>query len=318
MLHITNGEATKTPLEQSGLPGRCSSWDDILHDGPTPLVSGDDWLMVRAAYLASAGYGSVDDIARSFRVKDDALERLEHEDEVIFWFEHDLYDQLLLIRHLWWIGEKGAGRADRYSIVIGTDYLGMLRPEDFPSRFAKRQPISGEQIRLGTAAWTAFCSANPDSLVPIASGRGGYAEQLPFLPRAMRRQLEEFPSADNGLARSERQILEVLSEGNRTPEQTFVAASLLEEDIWMGDWSFWTIVKRMNAGTHPLLTLDVEDRPDRLPHGTLQITQTGRAVLAGRADHVALNGISRWIGGTRLTPDRLWRWTGSSLLPPAA
>ena len=50
MLHITNGGATKAPLERSGVPGRFFSWDDILHDGPTPLLSGDEWLRVRAKY----------------------------------------------------------------------------------------------------------------------------------------------------------------------------------------------------------------------------------------------------------------------------
>jgi len=317
VLHITNGESTKSVLERSGVPGRFSSWDDILHEGPTPLVSGDEWLRIRARYLASAGYGTEEEMVRDFRVKDDALEKLADEDEVVFWFEHDLYDQLLLIRHLWWIGARGAGRAGRYSIVIGTDYLGLLKPADFPPRFQRRQAITVEQIRLGTAAWKAFCGDDPGQLLPLAADHTEYADALPFLPRAMRRLLEEFPSADNGLARSERQILEVLSEGNRTPEQAFVAASRLEEDIWMGDWSFWTIVKGLNAGTHPLLTLDVQERPDRLPTGTLDITATGQRVLARRADHVALNGISRWIGGTYLTPERLWRWTGSSLLPPA-
>ena len=73
------------------------------------------------------------------------------EDEVVFWFEHDLYDQLLLIRHLWWIDTQGRGRADRYSIVIGTDYLGLLKPQDFPPRFERRQAITEEQIALGTA-----------------------------------------------------------------------------------------------------------------------------------------------------------------------
>ncbi len=32
------------------------------------------------------------------------------------------------------------------------------------------------------------------------------------------------------------------------------------------------------------------------------------AVLEGRADHVTLNGIDRWIGGVHLTPDNLWRF----------
>jgi len=40
MLHVTNGEATKWPLERSGVPGVVASWDDVLHQGPTPLGSG--------------------------------------------------------------------------------------------------------------------------------------------------------------------------------------------------------------------------------------------------------------------------------------
>jgi hypothetical protein len=318
MLHITNGEATRAPLERSGVPGRFFSWDDILHEGPTPLLSGDEWLRIRAKYLASAGYGEEGDIYATYAGKD-ALEHLDGEDEVVFWFEHDLYDQLLLIRHLWWIDTKGRGRAGRYSLVIGTDYLGMLKPEDFPSRFERRQPISEEQIQLGSAAWRMFCADDPGGLVAFSDLRpeGRSCLELPYLGRAMHRLLEEFPSTENGLSRCERQILEVLSEGDRSPEQTFIQASTREEDIWLGDWSFWTIAKRLNAGPHPLLTLDVEPREERLPAGALAITGTGRRVLAGDADHVALNGISRWIGGTFLTPARCWRWTGSSLQPPA-
>jgi hypothetical protein len=318
MLHITNGEATRAPLERSGVPGRFYSWDDILHEGPTPLVSGDEWLRVRAKYLASAGYGDEADILATYAGKDE-LERLDGEDEVVFWFEHDLYDQLLLIRHLWWIDTKGRGRAGRYSLVIGTDYLGMLEPKAFPSRFDRRQPITEEQIALGSAAWRAFCGEDPGQLVAFSDLRpdGRSHVLLPYLGRALHRLFEEFPSTANGLSRCERQILEVLAEGNRSPEQTFIQASKREEDIWLGDWSFWTIAKRLNAGPHPLLTLDVEPRDDRLPTGTLAITGTGRQVLAGEADHVELNGISRWIGGTFLTPARCWRWTGSSLQPPA-
>jgi hypothetical protein len=31
-------------------------------------------------------------------------------------------------------------------------------------------------------------------------------------------------------------------------------------------------------------------------------------VLAGTADRVELLGIDRWLGGTHLRPDNLWRW----------
>ena len=41
----------------------------------------------------------------------------------------------------------------------------------------------------------------------------------------------------------------------------------------------------------------------------LELTPSGRAALAGEADHVALNGIDRWIGGVHLSgPEAAWRW----------
>jgi hypothetical protein len=41
----------------------------------------------------------------------------------------------------------------------------------------------------------------------------------------------------------------------------------------------------------------------------LQLTEAGRAVLAGQEDHVALNGVDRWVGGVHLTGRAVrWRW----------
>jgi hypothetical protein len=312
MLHITNGDATRVPLERSGVPGTVASWDDILHQGPTPLATGDAWVRARVIYLASAGYGTEQEMLRDFRKKGDPLDAASRHEEVVFWFEHDLHDQLLLIRHLWWLSERPRD-ATRFSIVIGTDYLGLLKPGQFPERFETRRPITAAEIDAGASAWRIFCGHDPGALVRLAQEPG----PLAHLPRAMRRLLEEFPSDVNGLSRTERQILDVLSEGPRSPEQAFIGSARLEDDIWMGDSTFWAIVRGLAAAPHALVRADVDHVPGRLPAGTLTITDTGRQVLAGRADHLELNAPSRWIGGTSLAPGRQWRWTGSSLRPPA-
>ena len=326
ILHVTNGDSARVGLERSGLPGTFIAWPDILHEGPTPLLDGEEWMRVRSRYLVSCGYApageAVDGVLPEYRARTAALESYADHDEVVFWFEHDLFDQLLLIRHLWWLGAKGANGANgagaegagatRFSLVCGQEYLGMLMPDEFPPLFDVRQPITGAQIDLGTRAWTAFTNADPMGLLPLAAGEHA---ALPYLAGAIRRQLEEFPSTANGLARSERQILQVLSEGLRTPEEAFVEAARLEDHIFMGDTSFWTIVRRLSEGPRPLVTAAVQPREGRLPSGTLALTTDGAAVLAGRSDHVALNGIDRWLGGARLTSERLWRWTGSTLRP---
>jgi len=311
MLHITNGGATREPLAQSGVPGTIVSWDDVLAEGPTPLASGDEWRRARARYHASTAEGE-EELLRDFRASGDALEDVAAHDEVVFWFEHDLHCQLLLIHHLWWL-DRHPPASTRLSIVMGAEHLGLLKPAGFPSRFEARRAITREEIAAGAAAWTAFCGDDPRRLVPFARDAG----PLTYLPPAMHRLLEEFPAVDTGLSRSERQILQVLSEGPRSPGAAFVACATLEDDIWMGDWSFWTIVKRLAGGTAPLVAADVDEVPEQFPDGTLALTGTGRRVLAGGADYLALNATSRWIGGTYLTSQRAWRWTGSSLQPPA-
>ena len=310
-------------MERCGIPGTFIAWPDVLHEGPTPLTTGDEWIQVRSAYLASGGYPSLDEILDRYHKVDADLESYADHEEVVFWFEHDLFDQLLLIRHLWWLGARGATAATRFSLVCGDQYLGLLREDGFPPLFEARRPITAEQTAIGTRAWQAFTAADPSGLLPLASADH---PGLPFLRAALRRHLEEFPAAANGLARSERQILQVLSEGLRTPEEAFVEAARLEDHIFMGDSSFWTIVRRLAEGPRPLVAAHVELRPGRLPSGTLALTADGAAVLAGRADHVALNGIDRWRGGVRLTSERVWRWNpGSSTLkfspsrlPPAS
>jgi hypothetical protein len=340
ILHVTNGDCARVLMERSGIPGTFLAWPDVLHEGPTPLVSGDEWIRVRARYLASDTFGTagaepLDEVIETYSESDRILESYASYDELVFWFEHDLFDQLLLIRHLWWLRDK---TGHRFSLVCGEEYLGLLRPEEFPPMFDRRGTITPEQIRLGTRAWEAFCGSDPAALVPLAATDH---PDLPYLRTAIRRHLEEFPSVTNGLARSERQILQVLSEGMRTPDEAFVEAAKLEESIFMGDLSFWSIVRRLVEGPRPLVAANVQPRDGRLPSGTLALTADGAAVLAGHADHVALNGVDRWMGGVHLkggsrtaptpagsgtapTSERLWRWTGStlrlspSLLPPAS
>jgi hypothetical protein len=63
--------------------------------------------------------------------------------------------------------------------------------------------------------------------------------------------------------------------------------------------------------------------PTPPPHGdgrvfaatAFELTDEGRAVLAGRADRVGF-GLDRRLGGTHLTPESDWRWNGSGVESP--
>jgi hypothetical protein len=134
---------------------------------------------------------------------------------------------------------------------------------------------------------------------------------LPFIGAALRRHLEQFPSADNGLSRTERQTLSVLHEqGSLSGPRLFVAVRDLEEQVFMGDGSFYRTVADLSDVPHPLVQIS-----DTLQHrlGEVTITETGRKVLEGRANHIDLNGIDQWVGGVHLKGDKaVWRWDRAS------
>jgi hypothetical protein len=331
ILHVMNGDCSRVLLEPSGVPGTVLVWPDVLHDGPTPLVSGEEWIQARAGFLEEYfdpdGDGAPEasrDFGSEYRAREAVLDSYAKYDELVFWLEHDLFDQLLLIRHLWWLRGK---TGPKFSLVCGNQYLGLLKREAYPALFEARTTITANQIAVGARAWEAFCAPDPTGLLRVAAAED---PELPYLPAAIRRHLEEFPSLANGLSRSERQLLEVLAEGARTPDEAFIQASRLEEDIFMGDLSFGAIIRRLAGGPRPLVAAQVTPRPGRLPSGTLALTADGAAVLAGHADQIALNGIDRWLGGVRLTggpgtgpvggsraapsSERVWRWDGVTLV----
>ena len=319
MLHVLNGDSARIGLEQSGIPGEIVVWPDVLYEGPTPLATGEEWIAARTAHLAGISDRAVDDVSARYRRDDAGLESFREHDEVVFWLEHDLFDQLLLIRHLWWMGERGArsaGGETRFSLVCKDAYLGLLKPETFPALFADRRVITEAQITLGSQAWTAFCREDPSRLPAFATA---VLPDLPFLPAAMRRFLEEYPSTLNGLSRTEAQILRVASDGPLSVGKAFRESAALEEALFMGDLSFFGIVEGLADARQPLLTID---EPSNVPlsfvEKPIRVSEAGRAVLAGRADHVSLNGIDRWMGGVHLTPEHLWRWTGTSVIRAAS
>jgi hypothetical protein len=304
MLHVLNGDSTRVTLAQSTVPGVFTVWADALHDGPVPADLGsEDLRVMRAQHFATTIGFSAAELMATTRRWDEGLGRYRDHDEVVFWFEHDLFDQLILIRHLHWLSTLDRG-ATRFSLInIGSfpgfarfRGLGELSPAQLATLLPLRAPISDAQVALGRDAWNRFRAPAPQ---PFAELLGRDTSVLPFLEGAVRRHLEDFPARATGLSRSERQILEAVADGHATFEEIFVACQAKEERVYMGDTTFRGILDRLVSAPHPLLTRD--------GRGRYALTATGTEVLAGRADHLALNGIDRWMGGTHLTADRVSR-----------
>jgi hypothetical protein len=305
MLHVTNGDSAVERIRAAGVEGAILPWRDVLHEGPVPAGLPLPRLSeVRADFIATRGWAAAAEARRSFAERDRTLAAAVGEDEVVLWFEHDLYDQLQLIQLLDWFADRPH---PRLTLINPHEYLGALTTARLDELFQARQPVTEAQLALGRWAWDAFRTDDPRHLETVVYADD--AGDLPHLPEAMFRLLEEYPAVGTGLSRTEEQILATFATGPRTLAEAYPAAHhRLEEAVWMGDATWMTYVDRLTRGAQPLLAYE-GDAAGPMQQRVARITDMGREVLDGKTDLVWINGIDRWIGGVHLRGREIrWRW----------
>jgi hypothetical protein len=300
-LHITNGDCAADTL-RTFLADPVIITADPLFEGPAPDVDDARWYALRGGELAGHD-GGERDIAAELAASDCRIaEAVRCGSDIVLWFEHDLFDQLLLIRTLDRIRKAARGSLtatggisligiDRFPGVERFIGLGQLTAEQLATLVEHKQPVTGQQFDHAARAWAAFRADNPSALAGL-SGPGS----LPFLGAALRRLLEEYPSTFNGLSRSAMQALQVLAEGPLDAGALFVASQQLEEHPFMGDWSLFNVLRSLAGAPVPLVTIRPDPTPVDLRGHTVEATEAGQRVRAGRQDAIALNGIDEWRG----------------------
>ena len=318
LIHVTNGESAGNTLRQTTLGGAVLAWQDALHEGPVPATPRRELLRTRARFLADCGWGRRQALLSSLARRDrELLDALREGPRVVLWFEHDLYDQLQLLDVL---ALADAAEAAPELIVVGSypgrpsfHGLGELTANELEALWPSRRPAEATALRSATAAWAALREPDPVALAELAA-RG--TAELPFLDSALRRLLEELPAPSDGLSGTERRGLEAVAAGADTPPAAFLAAQRLEEAPFLGDTWFYRDLSALGQGENRLVESDEGSLPPPPPLGDgrrfaqlrLRLTAAGERTLSGEADRVELLGIDRWVGGTHVTSDTMWRW----------
>ncbi len=298
IVHICNGDSTADTLSLADLPGDIRVWADALDEGPVLPVGDAEHYAARAAFWAERSRGdakaSVERLAAWDRGVDEALAA----EEVILWFEHDLFDQLALVRLLARISRRGLPAQltivsiDRHPDVPSFLGFGQLEPEQLAALWPARVPIARDALDEAVTAWVALTAPNPRAL-PFLVRR---VKALPFLAGALERHLEELPDPSSGLSRTERQALAAVARGTAT--------SALAGELHAIDPRY-PVTDTMLAHTLAVLA-----RAGFIG-GDGAVTALGRQALAGAIDRVHEVGIDTWRGGLHLTGrGPVWRWDG--------
>jgi hypothetical protein len=312
---VANGTCTTRLIESAGIPGVRSIWADPLHEGPVPGGLTDAELLdVRARYLAGPAEEADVESVNDLRLWREAIRRHESYDELVLWFEHDLFDQLNLIQLLTWTRTCLPASKPVSLVCVGSfpghpafKGLGELSPDELAPLLETRQRVGEAQYSLAERAWEAFRQPTPEALDRL---RHADTAAMPYLSAAITRFLQEFPWTADGLSRTERRLLRLAYPGSISLSVAFPRMHQGEDAYYVTDLSLMSLAEALSRTLPPLLAFAPRRSADSdLFREPVMLTETGRAVLERRQDRVATCGIDRWLGGVHLQSDAtVWRW----------
>lgn len=345
-LHIVNGEIFAGILKASSIEGEVLPWRESLIDGPVCKdVYKESSIKQRARYFSSCFGVNEESFIEWSNQQLDKLTEWRSYDEIVLWFEYDLYDQAMLMSLLHWFanawsGGAGHGQAEEENVSFGGERAGtpifLMELDQFPGidDFRGFGSLSADQvsaldgrwrdlspidISIAANAWEAFASADPQDLFKIVFS--SVLEPLPLMKRALQYHLCRFPDLESGLSSLERDILRELSRssGEVGLIPLFQNVGSLHRMYGLGDLSFWSYLERMRSAQQSLVEIvSPVGQPAELPSFdemrepetiVVRITQAGKEALEGQVDFARIRKQDRWIGGVRHDgTEPVWRW----------
>ncbi|MBT6202777.1 MAG: DUF1835 domain-containing protein [Alphaproteobacteria bacterium] len=168
-LHIRCGSDIRDDLKAAGIEGDFLEFADPVCRGLVPATQDATIFRdARLAYIVDVLGDPTEETNRKLDAAEAGLTRLSDYQRVVLWFEHDIYDQSVLIRllatladcpehhdRIWLISTDRFPGIDRF---IG---LGQLTPEQLGTLWGNEQRVNESQYDLARRAWSTFRATKP-------------------------------------------------------------------------------------------------------------------------------------------------------------
>lgn len=319
VLHIVNGDLVAEKLRKGIVQGDILVWREVYPHGPVTLEpSAPVHRSVRAQYLERTLGIPPKEYIQNCEMQEKVLADSSRHDEIVLWFEHDLFDQTMLCFLLHWFSEHPLQNTKLSLLCIG-EYpgielfrgLGQLSHAQMDTLSGTWKPIGERELDLGRLFWQAYTSRDPEQLQQLLKED---TSALPFAHDAFQMHLSRFPSTYNGIGIVEQTTLEMIAAGINAPSALFEHVGNKLNTLGMGDLEFWHILMKMSQDPSPLLQISGlnNDASISLQNSVTALTELGKDVMDGKQDWAEKKETDVWYGGVHLDghPPR-WRWDSS-------
>lgn len=317
MIHLVNGDVVGSKL--GNLPGEVLVWREMYDFGPLSHdISNENWISRRAHFFEKKVAIPAALFIQKCEYQNRLLSEIPRESEIVLWFEHDRYDQTML---MYLLNELSKKEFMNLSMVTINDYegidpfygLGQLSSKQLEGLFyQKKQPITDKQMKEAISGWKAYTSKSPTE---IEKWMASSEQKLPYLKQALQSHLSYFPSVHTGLNEVETFVINYLDINTCTFVELFQAITQQRINDGMSDLYFAAMLKELMSGLYPLLEGDypLPNFQNPEPIAKLRLTSKGLVVLNGQKNHFEYVERDWWIGGVNVKEDH-WFWDGNKLI----
>ncbi|WP_295119933.1 DUF1835 domain-containing protein [uncultured Chitinophaga sp.] len=300
-LHVLNGDATLEVFRKSGIPGDILVCREMMCEGKAPVAANiSAFFAERSAHLHEQ-YG-IDPRNYEESIKQELLklQQAGEYDEVVLWFEFDVFCQINLLFILWLLRQLEVKlpvvslvSINHHPEVPNFKGFGVLLPHHYPPLFEQRVVLKEEDWQLALDAWDVYTGGDPEKMNNIRYRPAG---NLPYLAEALQAQLQRLPFTGDGLNAIQRFFLQHLQLGCAP---------------WYNLYNrFWNELKIYGFGDFQLDMITQRMRDAGVMEGSEQfcITALGKEILNNEENYMDYAPrTNHWVGGCPLhnTP---WRW----------
>lgn len=213
ILHITNGTSLTNYLEKENYEGDILTWHEMLCEGPTEIeIDTTSFFEKRKAFLESV-YDAEYDILK-IQSEIQKTNTINDYQEVILWFEYDLFCHINLIAAISLLKQKGiripmflvcSGRVEGEKELKG---LPELTPKQLKEHYQNKVKLNVDDIALAKHAWEYYCGNDHNLLKPLITRPSNFQ----YLSICLKAHLKRFPDTRSGLSTLEYNILKLIKE----------------------------------------------------------------------------------------------------------
>ncbi len=250
LLHITNGDSFTERLNKLDLKGDVITWREMLCEGETLTNVGSEsfwktrYEFLHKNYKVTKSW-FIEKTLKEYR----SLCNHKQQDQIVLWFEYDLFCQVNLIAVISWLlaNRKYAeislvcsGKEDESDKLYS---LNELSDEQLLSLYRNKKVLSQDDIEYADYVWQLYCSNNPIRLENLSDFEDF---QFDYLGDAVKTHLKRFPSIANGLNDMENNILKLGFDKKPTSRNEFLGTILKNQgNLGFGDSQYDRALNRL-------------------------------------------------------------------------